>query len=114
MAYIDRNIGSDIQAEQLIGRVLRTPQAKHYRGQYQDLNTAYFYIKTSSNQVFSQIVKEINRELGKISDKIKLESIRASEKGNLTPVLVKKEKYLPQIAIINQEETELAIRNILI
>jgi type III restriction enzyme len=114
MAYIDRQIGSDIQAEQLIGRVLRTPQAKHYRGQYRDLNTAYFYIKTSSNQVFSQIVKEINRELGKISDKIKLEAISASEKGNLTPVLVKKEKYLPQIAIINQEEAELTIRSILI
>lgn len=114
MAYIDRNIGSDIQAEQLIGRVLRTPQAKHYRGKYQDLNTAYFYIKTSSNQVFSEIVKEINRELGKISDKIKLEAIRSSEKGNLTPVLVRKDKYLPQIAVINQVETELAIRNILI
>jgi type III restriction enzyme len=112
--YIDRQIGSDIQAEQLIGRALRTPQAKHYRGRYQDLNTAYFYIKTDSNQIFNQIVKEINRELEKISDKIKLESIRIAEKSHLTPVLVKKERYLPRIAVINQEETELDIRKILI
>ena len=37
-----------------------------------------------------------------------------TEKKKLTPVLVKKERYLPRIAIINQTETELAIRNILI
>ncbi|CAG8533688.1 5421_t:CDS:2 [Ambispora gerdemannii] len=108
-----QNIGSDIQAQQLIGRALRTPQGKHYRGQYKDLNTAYFYIKTS-NKEFSEIVSKINKELEKISDLIKLDVPTKSEKKRLTPVLVKKARYLPQIAVINQAETELAIRNILI
>ena len=111
--YIDRSIGSDIQAQQLIGRALRTPQGKHYRGQYKDLNTAYFYIKTDSNQVFREIVQKINQELKNISDLIKIDVPTKSEKKKLTPVLVKKERYMPQIAIINQTETELAIREIL-
>ena len=112
--YIDRSIGSDIQAQQLIGRALRTPQGKHYRGQYKDLNTAYFYIKTDSNQIFSEIVSKINKELKNISDLIKLDVPTKSEKMKLTPALVKKERYLPQIAIINQTEVELSIRQILI
>jgi type III restriction enzyme len=111
--YIDRSIGSDIQAQQLIGRALRTPQGKHYRGQYKDLNTAYFYIKTDSNQVFREIVQKINQELKNISDLIKLDVPTKSEKNKLTPVLVQKERYWPKIAIINQTETELAIREIL-
>jgi len=111
--YIDRSIGSDIQAQQLIGRALRTPQGKHYRGQYKDLNTAYFYIKTS-NREFSEIVSKINKELKNISDLIKLDVPTKLEKRKLTPVLVRKERYLPQIAVINQEATELAIREILI
>jgi len=112
--YIDRSIGSDIQAQQLIGRALRTPQGRHYRGQYKDLNTAYFYLKTESNQIFREIVSKINKELKNISDLIKLDVPTKLEKKRLSPVLVKKERYLPRIAIINQTETELAIRNILI
>ena len=111
--YIDRSIGSDIQAQQLIGRALRTPQGKHYRGQYKDLNTAYFYIKTS-NKEFSEIVSKINKELENISDLIKLDVPTKAEKNKLSPVLVRKERYLPQIAVINQTATELAIRHILI
>ncbi|CAJ0868557.1 1348_t:CDS:2 [Entrophospora sp. SA101] len=111
--YIDRSIGSDIQAQQLIGRALRTPQGKHYRGQYKDLNTAYFYIKTS-NKEFSEIVSKINKELENISDLIKLDVPTKAEKKKLSPVLVRKERYLPQIAVINQTATELAIRHILI
>jgi type III restriction enzyme len=111
--YIDRNIGSDIQAQQLIGRALRTPQGKHYRGQYKDLNTAYFYIKTS-NKEFSEIVSRINKELESISELIKIDVPTKAEKKKLSPVLVRKERYLPQIAVINQTETELAIRDILV
>ena len=92
---------------------MRTPQGKHYRGSYKDLNTAYFYIKTDSNKIFSEIVSEINKELKNISDLIKIDIPTKSEKKKLTPVLVKKERYLPQIAIINQTKTELAIREIL-
>ncbi|CAJ0761219.1 16469_t:CDS:10 [Entrophospora sp. SA101] len=102
-----------LQAQQLIGRALRTPQGKHYRGQYKDLNTAYFYIKTS-NKEFSEIVSKINKELENISDLIKLDVPTKAEKKKLSPVLVRKERYLPQIAVINQTATELAIRHILI
>ena len=49
-----------------------------------------------------------------ISDLIKLDVPTKAEKKKLSPVLVRKERYLPQIAVINQTATELAIRHILI
>lgn len=42
LGYIDKNMGSRIQVEQIIGRVLRQPGAKHYSDFR--LDTCLFYI----------------------------------------------------------------------
>src|SRR5437762_5614869 len=113
MAYIDRNIGGDIQAEQLIGRVLRMPKRHHYEQDFEDLNTAYFHIKANSNEEFKEIVKKINKELENTVPEIKNEVFLASEKDKLTYCPARKTKYFPKIGTINEDQTRLNIQYIL-
>ncbi|CAI2184387.1 813_t:CDS:2 [Funneliformis geosporum] len=113
MAYIDRNIGGDIQAEQLIGRVLRMPKAHHYESDFEELNTAYFHIKSNNNEEFKEIVKKINKELENMVPGVKNEVILASEKDKLTSCLARKTKYFPNIGTINEDLARLNIQYIL-
>ncbi|CFW92862.1 Putative Type III restriction enzyme, res subunit [endosymbiont DhMRE of Dentiscutata heterogama] len=113
MAYIDRNIGGDIQAEQLIGRVLRMPERHHYEQDFEDLNTAYFHIKANSNEEFKEIVKKINKELENTVPEIKNEIILASEKDKLTICPTRKTRYFPKIGTINEDLAKLNIQYIL-
>jgi hypothetical protein len=113
MAYIDRNIGGDIQAEQLIGRVLRMPERHHYEQDFEDLNTAYFHIKANSNEEFKEIVKKINKELENTVPEIKNEIVLASEKDKLTLCPTRKTKYFPNIGTINEDLAKLNIQYIL-
>ena len=113
MAYIDRNIGGDIQAEQLIGRVLRMPERHHYEQDFEDLNTAYFHIKANSNEEFKEIVKKISKELENTIPEIKNEVVLASDKDKLTPCTARKTKYFPKIGTINEDQAKLNIQYIL-
>src|SRR5215208_3450025 len=45
-AYIDKSMGSNVQIEQVIGRVLRQPEAKHYPTDI--LNTAHFFVRVDA------------------------------------------------------------------
>jgi type III restriction enzyme len=60
-AYIDKSMGSVTQVTQVIGRVLRQPNATHYPDEL--LNTANFYIKTDEKDIFREIVDEIQKTL---------------------------------------------------
>jgi len=113
MAYIDRNIGGDIQAGQLIGRVLRMPERHHYEQDFEDLNTAYFHIKANSNEEFREIVKKINKELENAVPEIKNEIVLASEKDKLTYCPTRKTRYFPNIGTINEDLARLNIHYIL-
>lgn len=61
-AYIDKSMGSGVQVEQVIGRVLRQPGAQHYPDA--DLNTASFYIRVDNKQEFPRILKYVQEKLG--------------------------------------------------
>ncbi|MFD2274775.1 hypothetical protein ACFS07_36400 [Undibacterium arcticum] len=50
LAYIDKSMGSSIQVEQLIGRVLRQYDAKHYENPL--LNSAHFFSFAWTNRAF--------------------------------------------------------------
>src|SRR4051794_29561871 len=113
MAYIDRNIGGNIQAEQLIGRVLRMPERHHYESDFEDLNTAYFHIKANSNEEFKEIVKKINKELENTVPEIKNEIVLASEKDKLTYCPARKIRYFPKVGTINEDQARLNIQYIL-
>lgn len=61
LAYIDKRMGSKVQVEQIIGRVLRQPGAKHYSDA--KLNTSGFYIHVEAEGVFAQILGEVQKKL---------------------------------------------------
>jgi type III restriction enzyme len=60
-AYIDKSMGSDVQVEQLVGRVLRQPAARHYDADI--LNTAHFYIRVDAKAIFAEVVKTVRARL---------------------------------------------------
>ncbi|MET3803972.1 type III restriction enzyme [Nakamurella sp. UYEF19] len=64
-AYIDKSMDSRIQIAQVIGRVLRQPNAMRYAGAH--LNTAYFYVRVDRNEVFAEVADEVEKELGAAS-----------------------------------------------
>ncbi|CAI2186698.1 18501_t:CDS:2, partial [Funneliformis geosporum] len=103
----------DIQAEQLIGRVMRMPKACHYESDFEELNTAYFHIKANSNEEFKEIVKKISKELENTVPEIKNEVVLASEKDKLTFCPARKTKYFPKIGTINEDRVKLNIQYIL-
>lgn len=61
VAYIDKSMGSNVQIEQVIGRVLRQPGAQHYADP--DLNTAEFFVRMDDRQAFAEILKLVQMKL---------------------------------------------------
>lgn len=62
-AYVDKSMESNIQVEQIIGRLLRQPGAQHYP--VERLNTAHFYIRVDKRGVFNDILDRVNKKLAK-------------------------------------------------
>lgn len=60
-AYIDKSMGSNVQIEQVIGRVLRQPGTQHYADP--DLNTAEFFVRMDDRQAFTDILKLVEAKL---------------------------------------------------
>lgn len=86
IAYIDKSMGSQVQIEQVIGRVLRQPGARHYPDQA--LNTATFVIRMNSKQEFPQILDTVRRKIAADLPEVKLEgfsSRKDREKSKLKP-----------------------------
>src|SRR5206468_6259680 len=77
-AYIDKSMQSAIQVEQVIGRVLRQPAAKHYESE--TLNTAHFYVRVDAKGVFQEIAKEVTKRLGGAFPEIQISSYEAGKK----------------------------------
>lgn len=61
LAYIDKSMGSSIQVEQVIGRALRQYGAKHYDNPL--LNSAHFFLRVDSKNVFTEAIKGIKAKL---------------------------------------------------
>ncbi|MDP9127975.1 MAG: hypothetical protein M3N08_06940 [Pseudomonadota bacterium] len=60
LAYIDKSMGSPIQVEQIIGRVLRQYGATHYCPL---LNSAYFFLRVDKQSVFSEAIVKVKDKL---------------------------------------------------
>ncbi len=61
LAYIDKSMGSELQVEQIIGRVLRQPGAKYLPDA--KLNACGFYIHVDDAGVFGGILKQVRLKL---------------------------------------------------
>jgi len=61
LAYIDKSMGSSIQVEQVIGRVLRQYGARHYETAL--LNSAHFFLRVDSQRVFTDSIQNVKAKL---------------------------------------------------
>jgi type III restriction enzyme len=75
-AYIDKSMGSTIQVEQVIGRVLRQPGAVHHADP--DLNTANFYIRIDDRQEFQKTLKTVQLKVSAEMPEVKIEGFSES------------------------------------
>ena len=91
-------MGSKDQITQIIGRVLRQPQAQHYPDP--SLNTAHFYIRTDEKKVFEEVLQEVRNKIAAETPEITLTVFvgkkGASSKLELSP---KKRMELPEVSI---------------
>lgn len=80
-AYIDKDMASARQITQVVGRVLRQPNARHYPDPI--LNTAHFYIRSDERGVFDEILRDVQAQLASEHPSITLtvrpENRRASQ-----------------------------------
>ncbi len=61
LAYIDKSMGSRVETEQVIGRLLRQPGRMQYPSQR--LNRAEIWVRVESAGVFSDVVDEVQRKI---------------------------------------------------
>lgn len=94
-AYIDKSMGSAVQVEQVIGRVLRQPGARHYVDP--DLNTAHFYIRLDDRQEFQRTLNAVRAKLGAEMPEVRVEGFadgRDRKRARLEP---RKHMAVPEI-----------------
>lgn len=60
-AYIDKSMASSVQVEQIIGRALRQPGAKHYPSP--QLNAAHFFLRVDKESVFTDTIRKVRDKL---------------------------------------------------
>lgn len=95
-AYIDKSMQSNIQVEQVIGRVLRQPGVHHYESEA--LNTAGFYVRVDAKTVFTEIAKEVAARLASDLPEIEISSYDARKKNRPVPYAPKRtKKSVPHI-----------------
>lgn len=61
LAYIDKSMGSSIQVEQIIGRVLRQYGALHYDNPL--LNSAHFFLRVDKQSIFTESIGKVKTKL---------------------------------------------------
>lgn len=101
-AYIDKSIGSKVQAEQIIGRLLRQPGRTHYKDQR--LNTAQIFVRVESTGVFEEVVTSVEKKIktGKLDIKISTTKPGKKAKEEFLP----KKKYTVPVAAIITDRAE--------
>lgn len=82
-AYIDKSMESNVQVEQVIGRLLRQPGQQHYGAER--LNMAQFYIRVDRKGVFNELLDVVSAKLATDAPGIKL--VR-SPPGKAKPELI--------------------------
>jgi len=84
-AYIDKSMGSKVQAEQVAGRLLRQPGLTHYRAER--LNTAEIYVRVEAKGVFEQVVKEVDAKItsGGLAIKLNISKPGSNPRTELVP-----------------------------
>jgi type III restriction enzyme len=86
LAYIDKSMGSAIQVEQIIGRVLRQYGATHYENPL--LNSAHFFVRVDKESVFTEAIQKVKNKLQSEGAPIEISAtfgVKGSGAEDLTP-----------------------------
>lgn len=109
-AYIDKDMGSNTQVTQVIGRVLRQPNRTHYPDDR--LNMASFYIKTDEKDVFKSILEDVRKTLSIDMPEISISYHIGSGKNKVKPTEEPRQKVeVPDIAIVS-DRAMVEIKNV--
>lgn len=95
-AYIDKSMGSKVQIEQLIGRVLRQPGATHYA--HPILNTAHFYVRVDKKSAFQEVLSQVEAGLGDTDGEVRMTSYETKEQKSKAHVAPRKKLLLEHIS----------------
>ena len=87
LAYIDKSMGSSIQVEQIIGRVLRQYDAKHYGSPL--LNSAHFFLRVDNQSVFTESISSVKKKLQAEGAPIEIVENFGSSKSTVDDLLPK-------------------------
>ena len=96
-AYIDKSMGSALQVEQVIGRVLRQPGARHYPDPI--LNTANFFIRVDNKQEFPRILEVVRRKIASEMPDVKLDGYSDSRDRRRARIEPRQVLTVPEIHI---------------
>jgi type III restriction enzyme len=99
-AYVDKSMESNIQVEQIIGRLLRQPNAMHYPAER--LNSAHFYIRVDKRGVFADILNKVDKKLSAEAPGIK---VVATRPGKAKPVAIapREERSIYETAYVTDD-----------
>jgi type III restriction enzyme len=103
-AYIDKSMGSNVQIEQVIGRVLRQPGAHHYADP--DLNTAEFFVRMDDRQSFTEILKLVQAKLASEAPETRLTAYVGKGGRASTRVEPKEIRTLPSVHVDSEDAIE--------
>lgn len=101
MAYVDKSMGSNVQIEQVIGRVLRQPGAQHYADP--DLNTAEFFVRMDDRQSFTEILKLVQLKLAAEAPETKFTAYLGKTGRTSTRLEPKEVQILPHVHSDSEE-----------
>ncbi len=94
-AYIDKSMHSNIQVEQVIGRVLRQPDAQHYEAE--ELNNANFYVRIDAKGVFADIVRGVSDRIAADLPEITISAYDPKKRTRPVPYAPKKKRTVPHV-----------------
>lgn len=94
-AYIDKSMQSNVQVEQMIGRVLRQPNAQHFETDI--LNTAYFYVRVDTKTIFADVVKEVGQRIAAELPEIQITSYDSKKRNRPVPYPPKQQLTVPHV-----------------
>jgi len=94
-AYVDKSMGSAVQVEQLVGRVLRQPGATHYEREI--LNTAHFYVRVDAKNVFAEVVQAVRGRIQRDAPAMRITAYGAGSGSRPQVLPVKQHRAIAKV-----------------
>jgi len=94
-AYIDKSMQSNVQVEQIIGRVMRQPNAQHLESEV--LNTAHFYVRVDAKSIFADVVREVGKRIAGELPEVQFTAYDPKKKNRPVPKSPSQALEVPQV-----------------